>query len=95
MQSFKKKVKSVIDNGFAPVNEGIANFASPSLEWEKIASERLDICKNCPSFVTEPIPILRVKDSRLPEASKKMCDDCGCTLAYKLRQSLSVCNKWK
>lgn len=95
MRSFSKKVGSILTNGIEPISEGIKNYSNPIPEIESIARERLDICTGCPMFKTEPIPFLRVSDERLPEASDKFCDDCGCTLPYKLRQSLSVCKKWE
>jgi hypothetical protein len=95
MQSFRKKIGSILTNGIEPISEGVSNYNNPKPDTESLAKDRLSICASCPMFKTEPIPFLRVKDERLPEASDMFCDDCGCTLPYKLRQSLSLCKKWE
>ena len=94
MQSFKKKVLSLIENGIEPLEEGFSNFRNPVLEIERLAINRMDTCVGCEFFKEEPISFLRVEDKSIPELSKMYCDDCGCTLSYKLRQSISKCNKW-
>lgn len=94
MQSFKKKIVSLIDNGIDPVIEGKRNFDKLNKEVERLAIERLATCKGCPFFIDEPINFLQVIDKRIPKLSKKMCDECGCTLSYKLRQSKKMCSKW-
>lgn len=95
MQSFKKKINSVIENGFDPISEGVLNFNTPKPEIEDLAKERLNKCLGCPLFVREPIPVFRVKDHNLNAASGKMCDDCGCVISYKIRQSKTVCKYWE
>lgn len=81
-------------NGLDPVEEGVRNFNHPVPDVELIANERASICKGCPFRVIEPIDFLRVKDSRIESISEMMCDECGCTLPYKTRQSKTVCHKW-
>lgn len=95
MQSFKKKIVSLIDNGIDPLAEGYENFKYPNKEVEILAKIRSVTCGNCDEFVNEPIDFLMVEDSRLEVLSNKMCNECGCTLSYKLRQSKIKCSKWK
>ena len=95
MQSFRKKIKSIIKHGLDPIAEGIINFNEPKKEIEYLASLRLETCLKCPLFKREPISMLAVEDERLKEASKMFCDECGCTLPYKLRQSKIKCDKWE
>lgn len=95
MQSFKKKIKSIVKNGLEPLQDGIYNFNNTDLNIESLAKERLKECKDCHLFEDEPIDFLRVIDKKIPELSNKMCDECGCTLSYKLRQSKIKCKKWK
>lgn len=89
------KINTVLKDGLEPIEEGVKNFNAPSPSWEEIAKSRLSICKGCKHFKKEPIPFLRVKDERLPEASNMSCHDCGCLLPYKLRQNESICAKWE
>lgn len=94
MQSFKKKIVSLIDNGTDGLEQGLYNFKHPVLEVERLAETRKDECVGCEFYVDEPISFLRVNDKRITELSNKMCDDCGCTLSYKLRQSINKCKNW-
>jgi len=94
MRSFKKKVETVIKKGIDPVKIGVYNFKHPDLQTEALAVERKNTCINCPLYVDEPIIFFRVTDTRIVELSNKMCDDCGCTLSYKLRQSIEKCERW-
>jgi len=95
MRSFKKKITTLLNVGIDPYKEGKGNFDNPLIEVEELANTRLLECIKCPNFVEEPIDFLRVKDERIKELSNKMCNDCGCTLAYKLRQSIEKCELWK
>ena len=95
MQSFKKKALSLVSNGIEPLEVGIRNFKHPDLDVELLANERAKTCVGCEMFVKEPIEFLRVEDKVIPEISNKMCDECGCTLSYKLRQSITKCDKWQ
>ena len=95
MQSFSKKIKSLVKNGLEPLEVGVLNFHNPIAEVEKLASERSKTCEGCIFFEDEPISFLRVEDKRLPLLSNKYCSDCGCTLAYKIRQSIVICKNWK
>jgi len=94
MQSFKKKIVSLLSNGLEPLEIGIRNFKHIDIDIELLAIERLQICKGCENFVDEPIDFLKVIDKNILELSNKMCDECGCTLSYKLRQSKTKCKKW-
>ena len=94
MQSFKKKIVSLMSNGLEPLEIGMRNFKNIDIDVELLAIDRMEICKGCSFFVEEPIDFLRVTDKNIPEISNKMCDECGCTLSYKLRQSKTKCIKW-
>lgn len=94
MQSFKKKIVSLVTNGIEPIEVGIANFKHINLDIELLAIERLKTCSGCEFFIEEPISFLRVEDKNIPELSNMMCDECGCTLSYKTRQSITKCAKW-
>lgn len=95
MGSLSKKIKSLINNGLDPVEEGMFHFDHPDEAIEVLAKERLETCKVCAEFVEEPISFFRIEDQRLPEASCKMCDECGCTISYKIRQTKTKCDKWQ
>ena len=94
MQSFKKKIVSLVTNGIEPVEEGLRNFRNPVLEIERLAENRMHECSECEFFQTEPISFLRVEDKRIKELSNMYCEECGCTSSYKLRQSITKCKKW-
>lgn len=95
MQSFKKKIVSLLEHGTDPLIEGMHNFKHPNIDIELLAKERSDECIKCKLNVLEPIDFLRVNDTRIPELTNRMCDECGCTLSYKLRQSQTKCTKWQ
>lgn len=95
MRSFKKKLKTLLKTGIDPLKVGVYNFNNFDYKTEALAIERKNTCVECPLYVDEPIPFLRVTDERIKALSNKMCDDCGCTLSYKLRQSIVVCEKWQ
>lgn len=81
--------------GLDPVTEGVHNFHHVDKDVEDLAYFRYDNhCKGCEENVIEPIDFLQVTDERIPELSFRMCDECGCTLSYKTRQSKTVCSKW-
>jgi len=94
MQSFRKKISTLIHEGLDPIQEGVHNFNNESSLVEILANKRAKKCIKCPYFVDEPINFLAIKDDRILSISKKMCDECGCALPYKLRQSKSKCVKW-
>jgi len=95
MQSFKKKMLSLMTNGLEPLEIGMRNFKHVDIDVELLAMDRAKECTGCEMFVDEPIDFLRVEDKNIPELSNKMCDECGCTLSYKLRQSKTKCKKWQ
>jgi len=94
MQSFKKKIVTLMNVGVDPLMEGMHNFKHYDIDIELLAMDRAKECIGCEMFIDEPIDFLRVIDKNIPELSNKMCDECGCTLSYKLRQSISKCSKW-
>lgn len=95
MQSFKKKIQSVVKHGIDPVLEGIKNFNNEDESVESLAKERLKECLKCPYFKTEPIDFMKVTDTRIPELTDKICGECFCTLSYKIRQSSIKCKRWQ
>lgn len=95
MQSFKKKIVSLIEHGTDGLGEGMRNFKQPIAEIEAMAESRKNECIGCEFYTEEPIHFLRVEDKRIPELSNAMCGECGCTLSYKLRQSIDKCDKWQ
>jgi len=95
MQSFKKKIVSLAKNGIEPLEEGLYNFKHPNTNIERLAEDRKNTCIGCEFYVDEPISFLKVKDKIIPELSEKICDECGCTLSYKTRQSITKCEKWQ
>lgn len=75
---------------------GITNFHLGIKSAENLAKERYEKhCKNCKHNAPEPIPSLQVEDKQIPELSRRQCNLCGCTLSYKLRQSIKPCKFWK
>lgn len=61
-----------------------------------LAKERFDkFCKDCEYNVVDPVEDMQVKDSIIPELSKKQCGFCGCVLSYKIRQSVKKCVYWE
>lgn len=94
MGSIFKKVKSVLKNGIEPIEQGRENYLSGSME--EVAKNRALICQDCPAgnFVNEPIDFLKVEDTRIPELSNKMCNECGCASPYLLRQNIKICKYW-
>lgn len=92
--SLLSKVKTISHVGLKPYEVGKHNFYYTDDEVESLAKERLKTCSGCPFFVDEPIDFLRVKDEKIPELSNKICSGCGCTLPYKIRQSIQPCDKW-
>jgi len=94
MQSFKKKIVSLVTNGIEPLEVGMHNFRNPVLEIERLAENRMNECLGCEFFQPEPISFLRVEDKRITELSNMYCEECGCTSSYKLRQSITKCKNW-
>lgn len=95
LSSAAKKASTLVMVGLEPYQVGKHNFENPVLCVEIKAAQRAEICKTCPMFVKEPIDFLRVTDERIPALSEMMCDDCGCVLSYKTRQSITICENWK
>ena len=83
--------------GLDPIVEGMNNFNNPLIEIETLAESRALACINCPidKCQLEPIESLRVTDIRIPALTDMFCDLCGCTLSYKLRQSIDKCKLWE
>jgi len=95
LTSMFKKAKSLAKNGVDPYVEGKENYELNNPAIEKRALELSKICKGCPLFKEEPVSFLGVEDERIPELSKKICGDCGCSSPYLLRQYSKTCKKWQ
>lgn len=96
------KFQTLLKDGLDPYLEGKKNFKSQSKDWDKTAKKRLETCRDCPLFVNEKNGLFKKgglygvkEDERIVELENKICGDCGCISTYKLRQSISICNKWK
>jgi len=88
------KLDTIKKTGIKPVLEGLKNKIAPNAETEKEAKRRAKICADCNLMELEPVPSLRIKDSKIPEVSKMMCGDCWCSIPLKIRQNISLCEKW-
>jgi len=82
MQTSKRIINALCN--IQDVSEGIKNFNHIDDNIEKKALERSKECVNCDNYIDEPIKQLHVVD-RIDCLSGKMCNLCGCILAYKLR----------
>lgn len=93
----RDKIKSAIKKAenldIKAYNEGRKNYKSGSME--DVAAARAEICASCDKNVVEPIDDLKVNDS-IDAVCGKMCDVCGCSLPYLIRQNVKKCslNKW-
>lgn len=100
MQSIKsiiKKAGTIIKNGSTGIDaikEGVNNYNNYNKDIEDLANERVKICVSCIHYKKEPNELLKVDDELIIEADEMMCNDCGCTLSYKLRQTIIKCDKW-
>lgn len=90
-----KKIKTLSKSGLEPINEGKENYFANIPSIEILALERAKECSMCPNFVDEPIDLFKVQDKRIKELSNKMCDSCGCSIPYLLRQNIKICKNWK
>lgn len=88
------KAKTIIENGIEPINQGVVNFQMNIPEIESLALERSKVCDGCAFFIKEPVNFLRIEDLRIPILSEMMCGECFCSSPYKLRQSITKCDKW-
>lgn len=93
--SMFKKIKTISKNGLEPINEGKENYFSDLPVVELLALERAKECGMCPNFVDEPIDMFKIQDKRIKELSNKMCDECGCSIPYLLRQNIKICKNWE
>lgn len=97
INSLLKKGKTILSNGndgIDAIKEGINNYNNINPEVEKLAQERINICVGCEFYKDEPNQLLKVDDSLVVEADQMMCNECGCSLPYKIRQSKLKCFKW-
>jgi len=89
-----KKVKTILKDGLSPISEGLNHYTINIPEIEALAQQRASICSVCPMFILEPIPFLRVPDTRITILHNMMCNDCGCALPLKTRQNEIICKHW-
>jgi len=97
IKSITKKVSTILNGGadnIKAIEQGINNYNNYNNEVELLACERAKICVNCTHYKEEPNNLLKVTDDLIPELDEMYCSDCGCSLPYKLRQSLIKCAKW-
>lgn len=94
MGSLSKKIRTVVHTGFDPIIEGRRNYNRNIKAVEAKALERSEVCRGCTSNVKEPLESAKAKDARIVHLSDRMCDECGCPLAYLLRQDKKVCTLW-
>lgn len=95
-ESLKKQEEIDIIRDTKAIAIGLKNFTFVNEDAERLANERLEkSCHGCEFNIMEAIEELRVKDERIPELTNKTCGQCGCILAYKLRQSVKKCNRWE
>ena len=96
MQSFKKKIVSLVNNGIEPLDVGMHNFRNPVLEIERLAENRMNECSGCEFFQTEPISFLRVEDKRIDiffyhrngcRQSEKFCQSLYNTINHKYKKN--------
>lgn len=89
-KSILKKIKNINVKGLI---DGIIAKGDGSMD--DVAEVRSVICADCPSNVDEPIEAMQVSDG-IESISNRMCDECGCSLPYKVRQEESTCplKKW-
>ncbi|QGZ15847.1 hypothetical protein [Elizabethkingia phage TCUEAP1] len=79
------------------IGAGMANFYINNKKINDLAKQRYErFCNGCDFNEPENVVSLAVTDNSLPELSGKKCTECGgCTLSYKLRQSIKPCKLWK
>lgn len=92
--SLFKKISSIGRGGFDPIRKGRENYNRNLPAIEEKASERSKTCLGCENYVDEPVKSFQIEEKRIPSLSKKMCDECGCSLTYLLRQDVKICKKW-
>ncbi len=95
MKKIKSLFKKAINLDEEAYKEGLSNYTNQNAEFEIKAMQRAEICGKCDELKTEPVDFLRVKDN-IAVISGKMCNACGCTSSYLLRQDIKGCKlgKW-
>ena len=89
-----KKAKTILHDGLGPLSEGLNHYTLEVPEVEALAQLRASVCAECPMFIIEPVPFLRVPDLKITILNNMMCNDCGCSLPLKTRQNVSICKYW-
>lgn len=96
MKKVRSIIKKVYNVDLAAYKAGKRNYQVINDKAEALATERAKICAECEKNEIEPIDELSIPDERIPGLSGRMCDMCGCSLPYLLRQSIEPCKlkKW-
>lgn len=94
MKKLTSIAKKALNLDLKAFREGKRNLKAGLLEKE--AKERASICLSCDLIEDEPIEELQFNDDSIPEVNSKMCGECGCAIALKIRQNLQGCplKKW-
>lgn len=94
IKKIKSAAKKIVNLDLLAYKEGKSNFKK-GLKQDH-AEARAKICVECNSLEDEPIEELQFADSSIPQISNKMCSECGCSIALKIRQDISKCplKKW-
>lgn len=93
-KKIKSATKKIANLDLLAYTEGKSNFKK-GLKQEE-AEARANMCVGCNSIEDEPIEELQYADPSIPHISNKMCSECGCAIALKIRQDISKCplKKW-
>lgn len=95
-ESLKREQDPEIIKSTKAVMQGVTNFHLGIKSAENIARERFEKhCKSCVFNIPELVESLQVTDEKIPRLTNRQCGNCGCVLAYKLRQSVKKCEFWK
>ena len=89
-----KKIITLAKTGGKGVATGAKNYLNPVENIETLARERAYVCASCDYFQDEPVDFLAIPDNRILILNKKYCEDCGCALPLKTRQSEIICKHW-
>lgn len=92
LQSIVKKAKNLDLEAY---EAGKLNYDVPTEAMESFARSRAEICGRCESNIVDPIESLQIDDELIPNISDRMCEECGCSLPYLLRQTIKGCKKGK
>jgi len=84
------KLKPLTDKA-KKIFDGWKNYAFPSVNTEKLAQVRAQICSECPQAVYLLYTAFIVKDKETKEIEGYVCDLCNCPLSAKIRSVKENC----